>query len=644
MTRNYDDLSDDDVIDLLLGKAARVGPAEYNWKGAKRIGTTRGLRGGKAQGGPQDIELLRGPLTNGSTLPLPFGDAIRALTAKSNQARRGDNRRPHAGDHYLRDQGGSTPQKNLRRGALAGAMGRLFEDQEEDRALGSINHLLAVATALLGDRDDSSAIRTIRSEILAGRDPLGEAYSHLRPANVRRLTGVTLTPIRIVKSMIEWAVKRAVGSSIARIVDPGAGTGRFTIAAAEAFPTATVMAIENDPELAVILRANLHVHGLGSRAQVLVSDFRAVELPVVSGKTLFIGNPPYVRHHNIERSWKDWYSKFCAGRGVVASQLAGLHLHFFAKVLEIGMADDFGCLITAAEWLDVGYGSALRHLLADGLGGLELHVLEPAAEAFPGTMTTAAITTFAIGQRAEHLVVRRVAKPADLDRLEGGTAVPWAGAKAAPRWSILVRGEAAPEPGTIELGEFCRVHRGQVTGANKIWIAGAHARELPPSVLKPTITAAMELIRAEPVLDDDSHLSRVVDLPANLNSLPKPQRRSVERFISWARSAGAAEGYIARHRAPWWAIRLGPSAPIVCTYMARRSPAFVRNRVGACLLNIAHGIHPREQLTEEQLMALVAMLQSVVRRGDGRTYAGGLTKFEPGELERIRIPWPPING
>jgi hypothetical protein len=207
-----------------------------------------------------------------------------------------------------------------------------------------------------------------------------------------------------------------------------------------------------------------------------------------------------------------------------------------------------------------------------------------------------------------------------------------------------VRGEAAPEPGTIELGEFCRVHRGQVTGANKIWIAGTHARELPPSFLKPTITAAVELIRAEPVLDDDSHLSRVIDLPANLDSLAEPQRGSVERFISWAKNAGAADGYIARHRTPWWAIRLGQSAPIVCTYMARRAPAFVRNRVGACLLNIAHGIHPREQLTEEQLMALVGMLQSAVRRGDGRTYAGGLTKFEPSELERIRIRWPPING
>jgi hypothetical protein len=29
-----------------------------------------------------------------------------------------------------------------------------------------------------------------------------------------------------------------------------------------------------------------------------------------------------------------------------------------------------------------------------------------------------------------------------------------------------------------------------------------------------------------------------------------------------------------------------------------------------------------------------------VTLGDGRTYAGGLTKFEPGEMERLPVPDP----
>jgi predicted RNA methylase len=440
--------------------------------------------------------------------------------------------------------------------------------------------------------------------------------------------------------MVAWAVAQIGRAQAApvRVIDPGAGTGRFAIAAAQAFPEAEILAVENDPDLALLLRANLKVLQLSARVRVLVSDFRAVDLPSVHGPTLYIGNPPYVRHHKIDRDWTRWYTATCAARGIIASQLAGMHLHFFAKVAEIARAGDFGCFITAAEWLDVGYGAALRSLLADGLGGTELHVVEPTAEAFPGTMTTAAITGFTVGRRPAAFTVRRVADPSGLDRLAGGRRIDWKEAARAPRWSVLVRGAPLPAAGMITLGELCRVHRGQVTGANHIWIAGPHTRGLPASVLRPTVTSAAELIAAGEVLDASDSLLRVVDLPPDLGVLSPEEREAVERFIAWAKSAGAADGYIARHRTPWWAVRLADPAPIVCTYMARRPPAFVRNRAGARLLNIAHGIYPREPMSEAQLMALVRALRATVNRSDGRTYAGGLTKFEPGELERVAIP------
>jgi hypothetical protein len=72
--------------------------------------------------------------------------------------------------------------------------------------------------------------------------------------------------------------------------------------------------------------------------------------------------------------------------------------------------------------------------------------------------------------------------------------------------------------------------------------------------------------------------------------------------------------------------------------MARRPPAFVRNPSGARHINIAHGLYPREALTEAALEALAAWLRVNVAQSSGRTYAGGLTKFEPKELERIVLP------
>ena len=79
-------------------------------------------------------------------------------------------------------------------------------------------------------------------------------------------------------------------------------------------------------------------------------------------------------------------------------------------------------------------------------------------------------------------------------------------------------------------------------------------------------------------------------------------------------------------------------APILATYMARRPPAFVRNAAEARHINIAHGIYPREPFPDSALDRLAEALRKAVRPEMGRTYAGGLVKFEPREMERIPVP------
>ena len=193
--------------------------------------------------------------------------------------------------------------------------------------------------------------------------------------------------------------------------------------------------------------------------------------------------------------------------------------------------------------------------------------------------------------------------------------------------------------GFVELGELCRVHRGQVTGANNVWIADHLAdTELPESVLFPSVTKARELIAAAGVLSDASKLRRVVDLPEDLDTLDSGERRAVHGFLRRAKRLGAHQGYIARHRRAWWSLKLRQPAPILGIYMARRRPAFVRNLASFCHINIAHGLYPREPLTERALSGLVDHLAVGTNVIDGRTYAGGLTKFEPREMERLFVP------
>ena len=362
-----------------------------------------------------------------------------------------------------------------------------------------------------------------------------------------------------------------------------------------------------------------------------------MQLPKILGSTLFIGNPPYVRHHDIPRNRKAWYSSMLARAGLKGSQLAGLHAHFFVKTWELARPGDLGCFITASEFLDVNYGQALRKLLCSTLGVESLHVLNPQIMAFAPTLVTAVITCFHVGN-APLVRYRTVNAVAELEALCGGVPIKRHCLDREDKWSRVATKRRSSRKRGMQLGEIFAVHRGQVTGANHVWIEGKYPKPLPNSLSFPTVTRAKELFAAGKLLHTDIHLKRVIDLPPSLDALPIDQRRLVEEFLEWAVARGVRDSYIARHRSPWWSVKLRQPAPILCTYMARRAPVFIRNACGARHINIAHGLYARQPLPEAVLDVIIGYLSTSVSIADGRTYVGGLTKFEPRELERLWLP------
>jgi hypothetical protein len=516
--------------------------------------------------------------------------------------------------------------------------------------------------ARAGERGPGSirAVTAARDRIRAGEDPLGDAFCALRSPAGRRVLGQTFTPPLVIESMIAWAA--GTGIRPARVVDPGSGSARMLLAAGRRWPQAALIGVEIDPAAAIIGRASLAAAGFAGRSAVLLGDYCCARLPHTEGPTLFLGNPPYVRHHQIAAPGKDWLRRAAREQGLSASGLAGLHAHFFLATARHAAPGDLGVLITAAEWLDVNYGRLVRELLLGALGGQAVHLIEPATAVFADAAATSVIACFRPGTTPEAIRMRRVAGPAELGALAGGTPVAVPVLRATSRWGPLLRaarpeaakpgaarpGSASPRrpdrlrEGHVELGELCRVHRGQVTGANAVWVTAGPHPLVPARFLIPAVTRARELIAAGPVLAAGVPLRQVISLPADLDDLPGGERAGVARFLRHATAAGAADSYVARHRTPWWRVRLGVPPPIMASYMARRPPVFVRNQAGASYLNIAHGLYPREPLDPGVLDALAAFLSRSVSPEQGRVYAGGLIKFEPREMERLLVPGPAL--
>lgn len=476
---------------------------------------------------------------------------------------------------------------------------------------------------------------SFRDAVAAGHDPLGDAFLALRAPEERRRLGATYTPPALVQAMVAWAASRI---EPVRIVDPGAGSGRFLVAAGRRFPNAELVGIEVDPFAALLLRAHLSAAGMASRARVVVRDYRRIALPEAKGPTLFLGNPPYVRHHELSAKDKDWLEKSAGKLGLRASKLAGLHAHFFLATALKAREGDVGCFVTSAEWLDVNYGQFLRELFLGPLGGVALHRIDPKIAAFDDALTTAVITCFEVGSRPQSIRFRTHRSLQSLS-LDAGRLFSRKRFETSARWSSLEATKRKPS-GLVELGELFCVHRGQVTGNNRVWIAGPHSEGLPERFLFATVTRARELFEAKEVLLDPSKLRKVIDLPEDLDALPAEERKAILRFLQKAKKMGADQGYIANHRRAWWSVGLREPAPILATYMARRPPAFVCNLANARHINIAHGLYPRIPLTDAQLASLVRYLNTHARQQEGRTYAGGLTKFEPKEMERLLVPGP----
>ncbi|MBW3596856.1 MAG: N-6 DNA methylase [Planctomycetes bacterium] len=487
---------------------------------------------------------------------------------------------------------------------------------------------------------DDAQVEALSRAIRSGGDPLGEYFCELRRPEERRGQGATYTPLKIV----DWMISRAAAwiGEPSRVIDPGVGSGRFLSRAARAFPHAHLIGIEIDPLASLLARANLAALGFANRSRIVVADYRDADLGPAEGRTLYIGNPPYVRHHQIDPAWKAWLSLQARKLGLEASQLAGLHVHFFMATAQRTAPGDCGIFITAAEWLDVNYGKLVRDLFLGPLGGMRIDVIEPSANPFPDAAATAAITFFEAGTRPERITLRRIGALEDLSDTTNGRAIRRERLESQIRWTHLTRPRKRGPAGYVELGELCRVHRGQVTGANKFWIAGDHSCGLPETVFFPTVTKARELIRAGKILETAAGLRMVIDLPPDLDVFDRGELAAVERFLSRARTLGIHEGYIASNRRAWWSVGLRHPAPILATYMARRPPAFVQNRVAARHINIAHGLYPRENFGDMVLSNLVDYLSRSVQVSDGRTYAGGLTKFEPREVERLWVPPPEL--
>ena len=281
-----------------------------------------------------------------------------------------------------------------------------------------------------------------------------------------------------------------------RFADPSIGSGSFFSAALAVFGSkriSSAIGVELDPAFADAAR-NLWAH---AGLEVVRGDFTRV---VATGScplapNVILANPPYVRHHHMNREDKERLQSLTfTMTGVEVNGLAGLYVYFL--LLATAWMEDGGIAawLIPSEFMDVNYGTALKGFLADRVTLIRAHRFDPDDVQFGDALVSSVVLVF------------RKTPPAathDVEFTYGGTLaephardlIPRERLRESRKWTVYPNHakndrHTRSDSNGPTLGDFFRVQRGIATGCNKFFVlarADAKSLGLPSKFLRPIL-------------------------------------------------------------------------------------------------------------------------------------------------------------
>ena len=521
---------------------------------------------------------------------------------------------------------------------------------------------------MLAHQDNS--VESRRQELQADIDSRKSAAE-------RNRLGQFATPIALAVDIARY-VDSVIGRTkdSIRFADPSVGSGSFFSAALGVFGPkriSTAIGVELDPAFADAARNLWSDAGLN----VVRGDFTRV---IANGSGLpapnvVLANPPYVRHHHMDREDKERLQRLAFKMtGVDVNGLAGLYVYFLLLVTAWMEDDGIAAWLIPSEFMDVNYGAALKGFLTHRVTLIRAHRFDPDDIQFGDALVSSVVLVFrktppAAAHAVEFTFGGTLAEPHARDL------IPLERLRESRKWTVYPshtkndRHTVSDGTGPT-LGNFFRVQRGIATGCNRFFVldrADAKRRGLPGQYLRPILPSPRHLKTT--IIDADADGYPLLDRQLCVLDcgLPEPMVESKHpalwEYLQTAQSLGIMDGYLIGKRTPWYKQEQREPSPFLCTYMGRGSNdkkpfRFIWNRSKATATNLYLMLYPQNGLAAmlcrhpdraEAVHALLGQVTGHELRGEGRVYGGGLNKIEPCELARISATsfverWPELES
>lgn len=472
----------------------------------------------------------------------------------------------------------------------------------------------------------------------------------------RNRLGQFATPRALADQIVQGALRYLPGGAPLRFLEPGFGMGPF-YASLRRFADQPFRARGFETDGAFVAAARRLWQGQNLRIDH--TDFTSRQPPTreASRFNLLLCNPPYQRHHHLNRAQKQQLQQRVAEQlALPVSGLAGLYAYFLLLSQAWMTRGGAAGWLLPAEFLTVSYGGVLREFLRNHVTLQRVHRFDAADLQFSDALVSSVVVFFTnappprghrfLETRGHRLDQPHVTRDVALCQLSGDQ-----------KWNSF---DSRRKVHRATLSDWFAIKRGIATGCNRFFIvSAAQAAEwqLPAECLQPILPSPRylhsDVIGARS--DGGPDLDRQQFLVSSGLPLAAIRRRYPQLFeyLQTGLAAGVAQRYLCSRRRPWYSSDTRQPAPFLCSYMGRpssrqRSPfRFFWNQSRAVAPNVYLMLYPRRELAQaiacdEQLAGqILSRLQQIEPRqliAHGRTYGGGLHKIEPRELGSVEAP------
>ena len=452
--------------------------------------------------------------------------------------------------------------------------------------------------------------------------------------------GQFFTARDIASVMVKWVTKNKPGT----LLDPAAGYGVFLSTAKQMSPESAQTAYEIDSSIAPALRND-------SGARVIncdyLTDFFAEKYDAI------VCNPPYNRFQNVKNR-KAYIKSFADKYGVKLSGYTNHCVYFLIKSIFELSAGGRCCYIMPYEFLNNGYGAAVKQLLCSLKVVHSIAKIDSELSLFDDAITTSCLV-FIENKPHDGIRFINICSKDELNALDADSRpvadephyLPYSKIDPDIKWNAYFSGEESYGEDNNGLmapfGSFCRVSRGIATGCNSFFALNAAQAEslgLSPEVCVPCIAKSPDV--TVPVFTDEAFEKlRLAGKKVFLFDGTGARLDSDLEYIRTGEEQGADKTYLTSHRDPWYAPEKRPPAPIWISVFSRDKIKIVRNEAGVKNLTTFHGIYFKDDTSEDDINILFCYLLTPVAqellRKNRREYGDGLDKFEPGDLNNAFV-------